>query len=132
MPGRCEDRGMDDSADQQIAEATAAELESLSIACRSDATRMDRLLAPDFHEFGASGGEFGFAGTAALVAAATDPDGEPITVENMRGWLLADGLVMLKYTSGHEGRRAHRTSMWRRTAPGRWQIFHHQGTVTAS
>jgi len=41
-------------------------------------------------------------------------------VTNMRGRLLADGLVMLKYTStGSGGRRAHRTSLWRRTADGR-------------
>ena len=54
-----------------------------------------------------------------------------ITVENMRGWLLADGLVMLKYTSAHQGRRANRTSLWRRAADGGWQIFHHQGTPAA-
>jgi hypothetical protein len=116
--------------DDQIAEAMAAERESLSIECRVDAARLARLLAPDFHEFGSSGGEWEFAGTAALVAAATDPDGEPITVDNLRGWLLADGIVMLKYTSSHAGRRAHRTSLWRRVAPGQWQIFHHQGTPT--
>ena len=37
---------------------------------------------------------------------------------------------MLKYTSEHHGRRANRTSLWRRTASGRWQMFHHQGTLT--
>jgi hypothetical protein len=116
-------------ADQQIAEAMAAERESLSPECRADPARMEQLLAPDFHEFGASGGELGFEGTAALVAAATDPGGEPIAVENLRGWLLAPGLVMLKYTSSRDGRRAHRTSLWRRAAPGTWQIFHHQGTI---
>jgi hypothetical protein len=86
-------------ADRQVAEAVAAEYESLSRACRADASRLERLLAPDFHEFGASGGEFGQAGTAELVARSTDPDGDPITVERMRGQLLADGLVMVKYTS---------------------------------
>ena len=118
-------------ADHQIAEAMAAERESLSLECRADPARFEPLLAPDFHEFGASGGEIGRAGTAAQVAAATDPEGEPIRAENMRGWLLADGLVMLKYTSESQGRRANRTSLWRCTAPGRWQIFHHQGTVVA-
>jgi hypothetical protein len=117
------------AADQQIAEATAAELESLSIECRTDASRLDRLLAPDFHEFGASGGELGYDGLAERVAAWTDPDDSPIAVENLRGWLLADGLVMLKYISDNAGRRANRTSLWRRVTPGRWQIFHHQGTV---
>ena len=119
-----------DSADEQIAEATAAEYESLSPECRADAARLGRLLAPDFHEFGASGAEYGYAGTAEMVAAVASAGDEPITVANMRGWLLADGLVMLKYTSENKGRRANRTSLWRRTGAGHWQMFHHQGTVT--
>jgi hypothetical protein len=118
------------SADQQIAEAVAAERESLSLACRAAPERFEQLLAPDFHEFGSSGGEIGYDGTAAWVAAQTDPDGEPIAVQNMRGWMLADGLVMLKYTSDNQGRKSNRTSLWRRTTSGRWQIFHHQGTPT--
>jgi len=118
------------SAGQQIDEAIAAERKSLSPECRASPACLEALLAPDFHEFGASGGELGFDGTAELVAAATEPGAEPIAVQNLRGWLLADGLVMLKYTSSHQGRRAHRTSLWRRTASGTWQIFHHQGTLT--
>ncbi|WP_139274123.1 DUF4440 domain-containing protein [Saccharopolyspora flava] len=117
--------------DGQVAEAMAAERESLSNACRSDAQRLGRLLAPDFHEFGSSGGEFGRE-VVDLVAAATDPEDEPIRVENLRGWLIADGVVMLKYTSESAGRRSNRTSLWRRVAPGRWQMFHHQGTPVAT
>ena len=119
------------SAEQQIAQAMAAEHESLSLECRADAARLDRLLAPDFHEFGASGREYRKEGTAARVAADTGPGSEPIQVADMRGWLLADGLVMLKYASENGGRRANRTSLWRRTASGHWQMFHHQGTLTA-
>jgi ribonuclease HI len=118
------------TAEQQIAEAVAAEHESLSPECRADAARFGRLLAPDFHEFGASGAEYGYTGTAEMVAAGTAGDDEPITVANMRGWLLADGLVMLKYTSEHHSRQANRTSLWRRTEAGQWQMFHHQGTLT--
>jgi hypothetical protein len=121
-----------DSADQQIAEAVAAEYESLSPECRADAARLGGLLAPDFHEFGASGAEYGYEGTAEMVAAAMAGDDEPITVANMRGWLLADGVVMLKYTSEHLGSRANRTSLWRRTGAGHWQMFHHQGTPTGN
>jgi hypothetical protein len=117
------------ATDLQIAEAMAAEHQSLSLECRADADRFRSLLAPDFHEFGTSGGEFGYEQTAELVAAATNVGGEPIKVENMRGWLLADGLVMLKYTSENHGRRSNRTSLWRRAAVGRWQVFHHQGTL---
>jgi hypothetical protein len=121
----------EDQASQQVAEAIAAERESLSAACRADASCLERLLAPDFHEFGASGGELGYEGTAELVARSTASGGAPIKVENMRGQLLADGLVMLKYTSQNQGRRSNRTSLWRRVAPGHWQMFHHQGTVTS-
>jgi hypothetical protein len=66
------------AADRQVAEAVAAEYESLSLECRADAPRLKRLLAPDFHKFGASRGEIGYAGTAELVARSTDPDGDPI------------------------------------------------------
>jgi hypothetical protein len=64
------------------------------------------------------------------VARSTAPDDEQIKVQNMRGQLLADGLVMVKYTSENRGRRSNRTSLWRRTDAGIWQIFHHQGTIT--
>jgi RimJ/RimL family protein N-acetyltransferase len=120
------------AVEQQVAEAIAAEYESLSPACRASVPCLERLLAPDFHEFGASGGELVFQGTAEWVAGSAVPGGEPIKVENMRGQLLTDGLVMLKYTSESHGRRSNRTSLWRRVAPGRWQIFHHQGTITNS
>jgi hypothetical protein len=115
----------------QIAEVMSAERESLRPECRADVARLERLLAPDFHEFGASGGEVGYQGTAACVAEETDPNGEPIRVENMRGWLLAEVLAMLKYVSENSGRRRNRTSLWRRVEPGHWQIFHHQGTLAA-
>ncbi len=118
------------SDDPQVVEAIAAEQESLSVECRLDPARLRRLMAPDFHEFGASGGELEFEGTPELVAASTDPDGEPIRFHNMRGYLLADGLVMVKYTSDNGERRSNRTSLWRRVSPGHWQMFHHQGTPT--
>jgi hypothetical protein len=122
--------GADGSEDPQVAEVIAAEQESLSIECRADPARLRRLLAPDFHEFGASGGEIEFEGTAELVADSTDPNGEPIRFHHMRGYRLGDGLVMVKYTSDNGTRRANRTSLWRRIGPGQWQIFHHQGTPT--
>ena len=50
-----------------------------------------------------------------------------VKVENLRGWLPGDGLVMLKCISENGGRRSNGTSVWRRTPTGQWQIFHHQG-----
>jgi hypothetical protein len=69
LPGwehvRMEETDAMHDADQQLAEALAAERESLSTECRVDAARLEHLLAPDFRDFGTSGGEFGFDGTAA-------------------------------------------------------------------
>lgn len=129
--GTWQHEGMQQTADQQIAAAITAEQESLSPECRADAGRMSALLAPDFHEFGASGGELQFSDTPDRVASAIQADARPIQVERMRGRWLAEGLVMLKYTSYNAGRWSNRTSLWRRTADGEWQLFHHQGTVTA-
>ncbi|HEY3464295.1 MAG TPA: DUF4440 domain-containing protein [Amycolatopsis sp.] len=114
--------------DDQVAEAIAAERESLRYDCRTDAARFARVLAPDFHEFGTSGREFGRAEALRIVAASDD---EPIEVRDIRGTLVADGVVMVKYTSEHAGRRSHRTSLWRRDPDGTWRIFHHQGTPAA-
>ena len=62
-----------------------------------------------------------------MVARSTHPDDDPIKVDHMRGQLLADGLVMVKYTSENHGRFSDRTSLWGRAEAGHWQIFHHQG-----
>jgi ribonuclease HI len=121
-----------DDVDPQVAEVLAAERETLSVECRAAPHRLRSFLAPDFREFGASGVEVKFEGTAERVAGYTDPDGEPIRVERLRGRTLADGLVMVTYTAQIDGRWSHRTSLWRRVAPGRWQMFHHQGTPTTA
>jgi hypothetical protein len=124
--------GWDDgSADAQVAEVLAAERETLRLECRADPDRLRRFLAPDFHEFGASGVEIRFEGTAERVGGCTDPNGEAIEVRSLRGLRLADGLVMVKYTSRSGARWSHRTSVWRREASGRWRMFHHQGTPTS-
>ena len=106
-----------------------AELETLGRACRLDPARLDAFLAPDFHEFGASGGELTRSGTADRVAASTADGGDDLVPEQVRGQLVADGVVMVKYRLSANGRTTHRTSLWRRTTTGTWEMFHHQGTV---
>lgn len=115
-------------AQRQIAEVLAAELETLSPECRQDPERLDRYLADDFHEFGKSGGEMTKAGTALRVAHDETLRVTPIAVENLRGLLIAEGIVMVKYASVADGQRANRTSLWRRDPERGWQMFHHQGT----
>jgi ribonuclease HI len=107
-----------------------AERETLTRECRLDAQRLDTFLAEDFHEFGRSGGESTKAGTAQRVAQATASNDHAIATEDMRGQLVADGIVMVKYTAISNGQRTHRTSVWRKDPILGWRMFHHQGTPT--
>lgn len=115
----------DGSDDDQVAEVMAAERETLSPDCRADPARLDAFLADDFHEFGSSGREYAKTGTAGMVAGAV---GDPIAIDRLRGLRITDGVVMLKYDTRAGTRTSHRTSVWRRTEAGGWQMFHHQGT----
>jgi hypothetical protein len=45
----------------------------------------------------------------------------------MEGVQLADDLVHLTFDTELDGRRAHRSSLWRRTEEG-WRMYFHQGT----
>ncbi|MEO7754085.1 MAG: nuclear transport factor 2 family protein [Terracoccus sp.] len=128
-----------EDAHAQIAAVIAAERETLSRVCRLDPAALDAFLADDFHEFGRSGGELTKVGTAERVARGTAEDSkdsgnsegsEEITVEHLRGQLVSDGVVMVKYTAAAGGRRTHRTSLWRHDPLRGWQLFHHQGTPT--
>ena len=59
---------------------------------------------------------------------AAEQDDEPIAVAEMEAVELADGVVLLTYVSDRAGRRARRSSIWRRVG-GRWRQLHHQGTL---
>jgi hypothetical protein len=48
--------------------------------------------------------------------------------EDMEGRHLADDLVLLTYVSDNDGRRARRSSLWRRSG-GSWRMVFHQGTL---
>lgn len=120
--------GRTGDVDESVRAVIRAELETLSPACRRDPSRLDTFLADDFHEFGRSGGEIVKEGTAVRVASLASRDDTPIEAIDMRGQVLAPGVVMLKYTSTHRGIRTNRTSLWRLGPDGNWQMFHHQGT----
>jgi len=42
--------------------------------------------------------------------------------------VVTDGVVLLRWDSDSGGRRARRTSLWRRDPQG-WRLVHHQGTL---
>jgi hypothetical protein len=101
-------------------EVVALELSLLDPGVRRSPERVERLLHPDFREFGASGHAWDRDGIVAALA--TDPG---------RGWAatdidareVADGVVLVTYRAAG----SLRSSLWVRGADG-WQVLFHQGT----
>ncbi|WP_234310793.1 MULTISPECIES: DUF4440 domain-containing protein [unclassified Streptomyces] len=94
---------------------------------RRSPERVAALLHPDFHEFGASGRHGGRAAVIAALAETTDLESPPVVTSRMRGVQLAPDLVHLTFDTECDGRRAHRSSLWRRTETG-WLLYFHQAT----
>ena len=119
--------------DEAVAEVIALERALLTREVRSSAAALDALLDPEFTETGASGRRWTRAGIlAALPAGAGAGPGPPgpdrIADHAMAGRRLAADVVMLTFETDHEGRRARRVSLWRRSG-GRWRVLYHQGTL---
>jgi hypothetical protein len=112
--------------DDGVRAAVAGERALHDPAVRRDPERAGALLDPEFVEFGASGRRWDRA--SLLAAMAEEPADSPmITVSDLAWTELGDDLVQLTYTSEAAGRRARRSSLWRRT-DGRWLLLFHQGT----
>jgi hypothetical protein len=112
-----------------IAEVLGLERELQTAECRRDRTRLMALLAEDFLEVGASGRVWNRASTLELLDA--EPGDDPvIEVHDLTGRVVGDGFVLTRWDSDRGGRRARRTSLWRRD-PGGWRLVHHQGTLLA-
>jgi hypothetical protein len=112
--------------DDAVAEVIARERESLRPEVRASAAALDRLLDPGFREIGASGRLWTRA--AVIEAVPAWEQTAPILDEDMEGRCLGGGLVLLTYVSDHDGRRARRSSLWRRSG-GSWRMVFHQGTL---
>jgi hypothetical protein len=119
--------------DEAVAEVIARERALLTREVRSSAAALDALLDPEFTETGASGRRWTRAEIlTALPAEAEAGPGSPgpdrIADHAMAGRRLAADVVMLTFETDHEGRRARRVSLWRRSG-GRWRVLYHQGTL---
>ncbi|MHA5050414.1 nuclear transport factor 2 family protein [Streptomyces sp. SD15] len=117
--------------DPAVEAAIEAELRLLDPEVRRSPELVGELLHPDFYEFGASGRIWDRASVIATLAAETGPRARPSTTSHMRGVRLATGLVHLTFDTDNNGRRAHRSSLWRLTEQG-WQLYFHQGTLFRS
>ncbi|MEU9374196.1 DUF4440 domain-containing protein [Streptomyces sp. NPDC048255] len=114
-----------------VAEAIERELLLMSPGVRTSRSLADRLLDPEFVEVGASGRRWD---RQAMLAALPDMQGgtesgpqyEPV---GMTGTALAPGLVHLTYETTIDGRRARRSSIWRRLdETSGWRMYYHQAT----
>ncbi len=102
--------------------------ESLWIAeTRFDRGYMDRILAPDFFEFGRSGRIYMREDT---LSAPPQKINAVLPLKDFKVHMISDGVVLVTYTgevvSGNL-LTSNRSSLWLKT-PGGWQLRFHQGT----
>ncbi|THA85384.1 DUF4440 domain-containing protein [Streptomyces sp. A0592] len=114
-----------------VAEAVACEMQLMSPGVRTSRALTERLLDPEFVEVGASGRRWD---RESMLAALPDlegaaEDGPQYEAAHMAGVELAPGVVHLTYETEIDGRRARRSSIWRKSADGTgWRMYHHQAT----
>lgn len=116
--------------DDSIQAAIAGEMRLLDRKVRSSAALMDELLDPEFTEIGASGRLWDRRSLITVLSQGSHESVVPIAVSDMKGRLLTPGIVHLTYVSDANGRRARRSSIWRRSEQG-WRLYFHQGTLSA-
>jgi hypothetical protein len=109
-----------------IEQVVTSELALLSPQVRRSRAQVDELLDPEFREIGASvrmrtRPEM----TSALPAEVSDND-EPVTATDLQAAVVGPGLILVTYMSDRRGRRARRSSLWRRSGRA-WRLLHHHG-----
>ncbi|MFF4394429.1 DUF4440 domain-containing protein [Streptomyces sp. NPDC001480] len=120
---------MSDASDVQG--AVDGELRLMHPVVRSSRALALELLDPEFVEVGASGRRYTYE---EMIAGLPDKpgssaDGPRYEPSDIRGVLLAPGLVHLTFETVFAGRRARRTSLWRkRDEETGWRMYYHQAT----
>ncbi|MFC8695370.1 nuclear transport factor 2 family protein [Streptomyces parvus] len=121
--------------------AIDAELQLLDPAVRTSRSLAARLLDPEFVEVGASGRRWTYEEMLAALpdldgggggrngSGESNEDGLRFAPSGMSGVVLAPGIVHLTYETDFGGRRARRSSLWRRRdGETGWQMYYHQAT----
>ncbi|MEW2082704.1 DUF4440 domain-containing protein [Streptomyces sp. NPDC005283] len=119
---------MYDEERQSVQAAVEGELRLLDHDVRASPDLVSALLDPEFFEFGASGQRWDRTTILSVTTPAPRERPPAVTVSEMSARLLAPDLVQVTYVSDEGGRRARRSSLWRRTAHG-WRMYFHQGTL---
>ncbi|MEU0405955.1 nuclear transport factor 2 family protein [Streptomyces sp. NPDC006197] len=114
-----------------VAEVIERELQLLSPAVRSSRALADRFFDPEFVEVGASGRRWDRRSMVSALPdmqGATD-DGPQYVPTGMTGTVLAPGIVHLTFETVLDGRRARRSSIWRKLdEESGWRMYYHQAT----
>lgn len=122
---------MRDESERAIQAAIDAELRLLDPEVRASPSLVLELLDPEFTEFGASGRRWDVESVLAVLSAETVSAESLVKVSEMSGVVLAPGVVHLTYFTDDQGRRAWRSSLWRRTGTA-WRMYFHQATLVPS
>jgi hypothetical protein len=105
-------------------DVVALELSLLDPEVRRSPERVERLLHPDFREFGASGHAWD---RAAIVAALAADPGTGWTATEVEAREVSGGVVLVTYRAAG----SLRSSLWV-DGPDGWQVLFHQGTPAGS
>jgi hypothetical protein len=106
----------------------ASELALLSSRVRRSPARVDELLDPDFREIGASGRMWTRPEMVSALAEESSDEDEQVAATELEAAVVGPGLILVTYTTDRRGRRARRSSLWRRSGRA-WRLLHHQGTL---
>jgi hypothetical protein len=111
--------------------AIECELRFLDPAVHTNPEQLGELLDPDFRAFGSSGRSWDRLTLVDELRSRGATATRPVTVTHMKGVQLAPGLVHVTFDADSNGRRAHRSSLWRLIGD-RWLLYFHQGTLISS
>lgn len=120
------------SRETGCAEVEALEISLLKPEVRQSRERLERLLADDFLEIGASGREWR---KTEIICALLDASDDAIEFDSMASKFIGENVVLVTYRSRRlqspDRNDAIRSSIWRRRN-NEWQLVFHQGTKTHS
>jgi hypothetical protein len=108
-------------------EVVELELRLLEPEVRADRAEVERLLHPEFREFGSAGRVWD---RASMVATLAEDPGPRAQATEVKARLLAPDVVLVTYVAESAGRRSLRSSLWVRGEDG-WRVLFHQGTRVA-
>lgn len=115
----------------EVNEAIVGELRLMDPNVRTSRGLARQLLDPEFVEVGASGRRWSYEHMLAELPnmSGNSEEGPRYEPSEMSGVVLAPGLVHLTYETTIDGRRARRSSLWRkRSEESGWRMYYHQAT----